>query len=112
MWITSVSMHLEVSYKGQSPTEAKTQRVLILFLSQTVTGKCKHNETCAKCSETGHKDNTCTKEYKFVNCGETHTSYNKKCSFYFNKSMIFNISEYQIFFSKLKQFIKNLMNRG
>ena len=27
------------------------------------TGKCKHNETCARCLETGHKDDTCTKEY-------------------------------------------------
>ena len=31
-----------------------------------VTGKCKHNETCSKCLETGHKDDTFTKEYKCV----------------------------------------------
>ena len=45
-----------------------------------VTGKCKHSETCARCSETGHKDHTCTKEYKCINCGEKDTSYNKKYS--------------------------------
>ena len=28
-----------------------------------VTGRCKHSETCARCSETGHKDDTCTKGY-------------------------------------------------
>ena len=47
-----------------------------------VTSKCKHNEVCARCSATGHKDDTCTKEYKCVNCEESHASYNKKCSFY------------------------------
>ena len=47
-----------------------------------VTGRCKHSETCARCSETGHKDDTCTKEYKCINCGEKHASYNKKCSHY------------------------------
>ena len=49
-----------------------------------VTGRCKHSETCARCSETGHKDDTCTKGYKYINidCGDKHTSYNKKCSYY------------------------------
>ena len=32
-----------------------------------VTGRCKHSETCARCSETGHKDDTCTKGYKCIN---------------------------------------------
>ena len=47
-----------------------------------MTSKCKHNEVCARCSATGHKDDTCTKEHKCVNCEENHASYNKKCSFY------------------------------
>ena len=47
-----------------------------------MTSKCKHNEVCARCSATGHKDDTCTKEHKCVNCGKKHASYNKKCSFY------------------------------
>ena len=47
-----------------------------------MTGRCKHSETCARCSETGHKDDTCPKEYKCINCGEKHASYNKKCSYY------------------------------
>ena len=51
-----------------------------------------------KCSETGHKYDTCNMEYKCVNWGEKHASYNKKCSFYLKKSMIFNISEYQRMF--------------
>ena len=29
-----------------------------------VTSKCKHSETCARCSETGHKDYSCTKALK------------------------------------------------
>ena len=41
-----------------------------------------HNEVCARCSSTGHKDDTCNKEHKCVNCEENHASYNKKCSFY------------------------------
>ena len=47
-----------------------------------VTRKCKYNEVCARCSETGHKDTTCTKTLKCVNCEENHTSYNKKCTVY------------------------------
>ena len=47
-----------------------------------MTSKCNHNEACARCSTTGHKDDTCTKEFKFVYCGENHASYNKKFSFY------------------------------
>ena len=47
-----------------------------------VTGRCKHSETCARCSETRHKDDTCTKGYKCINCGDQHASYNKKCSYY------------------------------
>ena len=42
-----------------------------------VTSKCKHNEVCARCSATGHKDDTCTRT-----CEENHALYNKKCSFY------------------------------
>ena len=37
---------------------------------------------CARCSETGHKDDTCIKDFKCVSCGEKNASYNKKCSFY------------------------------
>ena len=58
-----------------------------------MTSKCKHNEVCARCSATGHKDDTCTKVHKCVNCEENHASYNNKCSFY-NESMIFSILEY------------------
>ena len=41
-----------------------------------------HNDVCARCSATCHKDDTCTMTFKCVNCGENHASYNKKCSFY------------------------------
>ena len=37
-----------------------------------VTSKCKHNEVCASCSETGDIDTTCTKAFKCVNCEENH----------------------------------------
>ena len=72
-----------------------------------VTSKCKHNEVCARWSATVHKDDTCTKEHKCVNCEENHASYNKKCSF-INESMIFSIWEYHrmYLFLKLVQFIK------
>ena len=57
--------------------------VLLLIIKYfRVTGRCKHSETCARCSETGHKDDTCTKAYKCINCGEKHASYNKKCSYH------------------------------
>ena len=39
-------------------------------------------KTCARCSETGHKDDSCTKAFKCANCGEYHTAYSKKCSIY------------------------------
>ena len=35
-----------------------------------------------RCSETGHKDESCKKAFKCVNCGECHAAYNKKCSVY------------------------------
>ena len=44
--------------------------------------KFKHTEVCARCSETGHKDDTCSKAFMCVNCEENHTSYNKKGSVY------------------------------
>ena len=44
--------------------------------------KCKHSETCARCSETGHKNESCKKAFKCINCGECHAAYNKKCSVY------------------------------
>ena len=77
-----------------------------------VTSKCKHNDVCARCPATSHKDDTCTKEHKCVNCEENHASYNKKCSF-INEIMIFSILEYHrmYLFLKLVQFIKNLMDR-
>ena len=46
-----------------------------------MTRKCKHNEVCARWSATGHKDDTCTKEHKCVNCEENHALYNKKMQF-------------------------------
>ena len=49
-----------------------------------VTKKSEHNDVSARCSATGHKDDTCTMAFNFncVNCGENHASFNKKCSFY------------------------------
>ena len=45
-----------------------------------VTSKCKHNDVCARCSATGHKDDTCTTAFKCVNCSKNHASYNKPSS--------------------------------
>ena len=36
---------------------------------------------CYRC-QTGHKDESCKKAFKCVNCGECHVAYNKKCSVY------------------------------
>ena len=77
-----------------------------------MTSKCKHNEVCARCSGTGHKDDTCTKEHKSVNCEENHASYNKKFSFYKREYDIQHIRVSQnVYFLKLVQFIKKLMDR-
>ena len=56
-----------------------------------VTSKCKHIKVYARCSEIGHKDDTCTKAFKCVKCEENHTSYNKKCSVYKREYDIQNI---------------------
>ena len=40
-----------------------------------------HNEDCARCSATSYKDDTCTEEFKYVNCGEKHAS-SKKCRYH------------------------------
>ena len=56
-----------------------------------MTSKCKHIKVCARCSQIGHKYNTCTKAFKCVNCEENHTSYNKKCNVYKREYEIQNI---------------------
>ena len=77
-----------------------------------VTGKCKHSETCARCSETRHKDDTCTKEYKCSNSGEKHASYNKKSSYYKREFDIqhIRVSNNVSFFEALT-IKKNIMDR-
>ena len=50
---------------------------LIIYMNTELT-----TSSITRCSATGHKDDTCTKEHKCVNCEENHASYNKKCSFY------------------------------
>ena len=65
-------------------------------------------------AQTGHKDDTCTKEDKCVNCGEKHALYNQNMHFFIKESMIFNISEYQKMFlsSRLGKFISSFIDRG
>ena len=72
-----------------------------------MTSKCKHYEVCARCSATGHKDDTCTKVHKCFNCEENHASY-KKNAVFINESMILSILVYHrmYLFLKLVQFIK------
>ena len=78
-----------------------------------VTSKCKHNKTCARCSETGHKDDSCTKAFKCANCGECHTAYSKKCCIYKREYDIQSIKVSKIFpFLKLVPYIRKLMDRG
>ena len=75
--------------------------------------KCKHTEVCARCSATGHKDDTCTVAFKCVNCGENHASYNKKFSFYRREYDIQSIRvSNNVLFLKLAKFINKLMDRG
>ena len=77
-----------------------------------MTRKCKHIEVCARCSATGHKDDTCTKEHTCVICEENHAPYHKKCSFYKREYDIQHIRVSQNVSSlKLVQFIKKLMDR-
>ena len=80
-----------------------------------MTSKCKHNEVCARCSATAHKDDTCTKEHKCVNCEENNISYNKKCSFYKREYDIKHISlEYHrmyLFFEARAIYPKKIMDR-
>ena len=49
---------------------------------------------------------TARQEYKCINCGEKHASYNKKREFDIQHIRV------SIFFPKLVQFIKKLMDRG
>ena len=78
-----------------------------------MTSKCKHTKVCARCSEPGHKNDTCTKAFKRVNCEENHTSCNKKCSVYKREYDIQNIRvSINIIFLRLVTFINKLMDRG
>ena len=72
-----------------------------------MTSKCKHIEVCARCSEIGHKDDTCTKEFKCVNCEENHISYNKKCSVYKREYDIQNIRVSRNIFFEARKFINS-----
>ena len=53
-----------------------------------VTSKCKHNELWARCSATGHKDDTCTKVHKCVTVKKSMHRITKNAVF-INESMIF-----------------------
>ena len=63
-----------------------------------VTGRCKHSETCSRCSETGHKDDTCTTHApRNINVltVERNMHHTTKSAVIIRGNLIFNISEYQ-----------------
>ena len=78
-----------------------------------VPSKYKHSEICARCSETGHEDDSSATVLKCANCGECHTAYSMKCSIYEREYDIQSIRvSRNISILKLVWYIRNSWTEG
>ena len=64
-----------------------------VFINVKILAMLRVNASTAKSvPETGHKNDSCTKAFKYANCGDCHTAYSKKCSIYKRNYEIQSIS--------------------
>ena len=59
-------------------TPKNPESLKVCYLNISVSQFVPNPLRCYRCSETGHKDESCKKAFKCVNCGECHAAYNKK----------------------------------